>query len=149
MVEDGVSGTMKSIRRLPRALSLLLATGLLALALSACGGSSSSPSSAATSAAGGGGSGKTVDVTLKDFSITLAGGDSLAAGTYTFDVSNQGPSAHNLTISGPGVSNQATPTFGPGASQMLTVTLRKGSYQFYCSVPGHKQAGMLDTVTVG
>jgi uncharacterized cupredoxin-like copper-binding protein len=120
---------------------------MLALALSACGGSSSaSSSSTATSTASGGG--KTVDVTLKDFSITLAGGDSLSPGSYTFDVSNQGPSAHNLTISGPGVANQATPTFASGGSQTLTVTLKNGTYQFYCSVPGHKQAGMLDTVTV-
>jgi uncharacterized cupredoxin-like copper-binding protein len=36
-----------------------------------------------------------------------------------------------------------------GGSQTLTVTLQKGSYQFSCSVPGHKQAGMLDTITVG
>jgi plastocyanin len=138
---------MKSIRRLPHALWLIAALGVLALALSACGGSSSSSSSAATSAAAGG-SGKTVDVTLKDFSITLAGGDSLSAGTYTFDVSNQGPSAHNLTISGPGVSNQATPTFASGGSKTLTVTLQKGTYQFFCSVPGHRQLGMLDKVTV-
>jgi plastocyanin len=138
---------MKSRPRLPQALWPVLAIGVLTLALGACGGSSSNSSSAATSAAGGG-PGKTIDVTLKDFSITLAGGDSLAAGTYSFAASNQGPSAHNLTISGPGVSNQATPTFGPGQSETLTVTLRKGSYQFYCSVPGHKEAGMLDTITV-
>lgn len=138
---------MNSIRRLPHALSLVAAVGMLALALSACGGSSSSSSSAATSGASGG-SGKTVDVTLKDFSITLAGGDSLAPGTYTFDVSNQGPTSHNLTISGPGVSNQATPTFAAGGSETLTVTLQSGKYQFYCSVPSHKQLGMLDTVTV-
>jgi plastocyanin len=138
---------MNSIRRLPYTLWLVAAVGTLGLALSACGGSSSSSSSAATSAASGG-SGKTVDVTLMDFSITLAGGDSLAPGTYTFAVSNQGPSSHNLTISGPGVSNQATPTFASGGSETLTVTLQSGKYQFYCSVPSHKQLGMLDTVTV-
>jgi uncharacterized cupredoxin-like copper-binding protein len=29
------------------------------------------------------------------------------------------------------------------------VTLSSGSYDFYCSVPGHKQAGMDVNVTVG
>ena len=35
-----------------------------------------------------------------------------------------------------------------GGSETLTVTLQSGKYQFYCSVPSHKQLGMLDTVTV-
>lgn len=96
-----------------------------------------------------GGSGTSVGVTLKDFSITLAGGDSLSPGTYTFTVANQGPSAHNLTIEGPGVDNAATPTFGSGETKTLTVTLKNGKYDFFCSVPGHKQAGMNVDVTVG
>src|SRR6478735_9121571 len=118
--------------------------------LAGCGSSSGSSSSAASVPAttGGsttmasGGSGTSVGVTLKDFSITLAGGDSLLPGTYTFTVANQGPSAHNLTIEGPGVDNQATPTFGSGETKTLTVTLKDGKYDFFCSVPGHKQAGM-------
>jgi len=86
-------------------------------------------------------------VTLKDFSITVTGGSNLAPGTYTFHVTNQGPSAHNLTVNGPGVSDQATPTFQAG-TQDLTVKLAKGSYELFCSVPGHKQAGMDTHVTV-
>ena len=129
----------------------------LVLTVAACGGGSSSSSSSSTStpAAGGsssgttsgGGSGKTVNVTLKDFKIELAGGTSLTAGSYTFHVTNDGPSAHNLTISGPGVSDAATPTFGSG-SKDLAVTLKSGTYDFYCSVPGHKAAGMTVNVTV-
>ncbi|MGZ4482258.1 MAG: plastocyanin/azurin family copper-binding protein [Gaiellales bacterium] len=93
--------------------------------------------------------GTTVDVTLKNFSITLTGGDSLAPGTYTFHVTNNGPSSHNLTINGPGVSDQATPTFASGSTQDLTVTLKNGTYDFFCSVPGHKALGMDVSVTVG
>jgi uncharacterized cupredoxin-like copper-binding protein len=150
---------MNFARRFPgRWATGLAAAGLLAVVLAGCGSSGGSSSSApavaapattaATSARGGGG-GKTVDVTLKDFSITLTGGDSLSPGTYTFSVVNDGPSAHNLTIEGPGVDKQATPTFGSGETKPLTVTLKSGTYDFYCSVPGHKQAGMSVDVTVG
>ena len=83
-----------------------------------------------------------VGVTLENFKIIVAGGDNLKAGTYTFHVTNKGPSNHNLTINGPGVAKQATPTFGPGGSKNLTVTLKSGDYAFYCSVPSHRQLGM-------
>jgi uncharacterized cupredoxin-like copper-binding protein len=35
-----------------------------------------------------------------------------------------------------------------GQSAQLKVTLQKGTYDLYCSVPGHKQAGMDVKVTV-
>ena len=57
-------------------------------------------------------------------------------------------SGHNLTIEGPGVNDQATPTFTSG-TQSLTVTLKNGSYELFCSVSGHKEAGMDVNVTVG
>ena len=133
---------------------LAAALAALTFALAACGGGSSSSNSTPTPAGGGGsssggaGNGTPVDVTLADFSIDVAGGTNLKPGTYTFNVTNNGPSAHNLTIEGPGVDNQATPTFSSG-TQSLTVTLTKGSYDFFCSVPGHKEAGMNLDVTVG
>jgi plastocyanin len=132
-------------------LRLAAAAAALTLVLAACGGGSSS-----SSAGGGGGgagsvqssSGKQIAVTEKDFSITVAGGSTVQPGTYTFVVTNKGPSSHNLTINGPGVSNQATPTFGPG-TKTLTVTLKSGTYDLYCSVPGHKALGMDTHLTVG
>ncbi len=139
--------------RIP-AFAVLVA--VIALGATACGSGSSS-SSSTPAAAGGGSTGGTggaaqgtpVDVTLKDFSIDVTGGTTLAAGTYTFHVTNNGPASHNLTINGPGVSNQTTGTFAAGGTADLTVTLKDGTYEFYCSVPGHKQLGMDDTVTVG
>jgi uncharacterized cupredoxin-like copper-binding protein len=41
----------------------------------------------------------------------------------------------------------ATPTFA-GGSKTLTLKLRPGKYTFYCSVPGHRQAGMEGTLNV-
>jgi uncharacterized cupredoxin-like copper-binding protein len=142
-----------------RSLRLAAAAAALTLALAACGSASSSgTSSPSTAAAGGGGggttstavsvSGKKIDVTEKDFSITVAGGSTVKPGTYTFVVVNKGPSSHNLTIDGPGVAGKATPTSGPG-TQTLTVTLKKGTYDLFCSVPGHKALGMDTKLTVG
>ena len=132
-----------------RSLRLAAAAAALTLVVAACGSSSSATSSSAP--AGGSTpavSGTQVNVTLKDFAITVAAGTTFKAGTYTFVVTNQGPSSHDLTINGPGVSNQKTPTFGPG-TQNLTVKLSDGTYDLYCSVPGHKALGMDTHITVG
>jgi uncharacterized cupredoxin-like copper-binding protein len=140
-------------RRFTRTALILALVGAVTLAASACGSSGGAGSSSitVTQAAGGGGasSGKTVDVTLKDYSIAVASTGSLAPGTYTFHVRNNGPSSHNLTINGPGVSDKATPTFAAGGSMVLTVTLKTGSYDLFCSVPSHKQLGMDTHLTVG
>ena len=141
--------------RFTRTALVLALVGAVTLAASACGSSSSSAGSSATTvteAAGGGGgapSGKTIDVSLKDFSIAVASTGSLAPGTYTFHVTNNGPSSHNLTINGPGVSDKATPTFAAGGTMDLTVTLKNGTYELFCSVPSHKQLGMDTHLTVG
>jgi uncharacterized cupredoxin-like copper-binding protein len=56
---------------------------------------------------------------------------------------------HNMTIqqgtSGPVLG--ATPTF-QGGTKTLTLDLKPGTYTFYCSVPGHRAAGMQGTLTV-
>ena len=41
----------------------------------------------------------------------------------------------------------ATPTFS-GGKKTLVVKLKPGTYTFFCSVPGHRQAGMQGTLTV-
>ena len=48
---------------------------------------------------------------------------------------------HNVTIARGSKVLGATPTF-VGGSRSLTVSLAPGTYTFYCSVPGHRQAGM-------
>ena len=41
----------------------------------------------------------------------------------------------------------ATPTF-QGGTKTLTLNLKPGTYVFYCSVPGHRAAGMEGKLTV-
>ncbi|MGN6430705.1 MAG: plastocyanin/azurin family copper-binding protein [Gaiellaceae bacterium] len=90
---------------------------------------------------------KSVSVSETEWKIALPS-TSLTAGKYTFDVKNDGHIPHDLTINGPGVSNGKTPLINPGKSAKLAVELKSGSYDFYCSVPGHKAAGMDVKVTV-
>jgi uncharacterized cupredoxin-like copper-binding protein len=140
----------------PRRIAVAAGAALALIATAAACGSSSSGSSGTAGGGGGGtvassstsGGGTMVTVTEKNFSIAMSK-THLSPGTYTFHVVNKGPSAHNLTISGPGVSTPHTQTVGPGNPQNLTVTLRSGSYDFYCSVPGHKALGMNLEVMVG
>ena len=61
---------------------------------------------------------------------------------------NAAPLEHNFTIaSSSGAVVGATPTF-QGGSKTLTVSLKAGTYKFYCTVPGHRAAGMEGTLTV-
>jgi uncharacterized cupredoxin-like copper-binding protein len=91
---------------------------------------------------------KSVKVSEKEFSIALAGGSSLKAGKYTFGVANVGHIQHDLAIEGNGLKETKTPLINAGQSKSLPVTLKAGKYKFYCTVPGHEQAGMKVEVTV-
>ena len=71
-------------------------------------------------------------------------------GSYTFKVQNVGTIPHDLTIEGPNVTGgKKTTLITPGGTATLTVTLDTGSYTLYCSVPGHRAAGMSATLAVG
>jgi plastocyanin len=92
--------------------------------------------------------GTKVVVTGTEYKFELAK-TKLAPGAYTFTLDNAGKQPHNLTIDGPQVSNKATPTIPGGKSASVQVTLVAGTYDLYCSVPGHKQLGMDAKLTVG
>ena len=76
---------------------------------------------------------------------------SLKAGKATLNFVNRSPVAHNLTIQGgtgaTGPFVAGTATFASGSAK-LAATLKPGTYTFYCSVPGHRAAGMQGTITV-
>jgi uncharacterized cupredoxin-like copper-binding protein len=72
---------------------------------------------------------------------------SAPAGQVTIDFANMSPLMHNMTIAQGSKVLGATPTF-QGATKTLTLNLKPGTYVFYCSVPGHRQAGMEGKLTV-
>ncbi len=139
----------------------LLALALGAIALGGCGGSKSSSSAttaapettapAATSSTAAPSSGVSAlslaadpkgELKYNTTSLTAKAGS--VAVTFT----NDAPLQHNVTVeSSSGSTVGATPSF-QGGSKVLTLNLKPGTYKFYCSVPGHRQAGMEGTLVV-
>ena len=146
---------------MPRISALSLGAIALTLGLAACGGSSSSstsspaapaPSSSSTSssASGSGGGSSTIsDSADPTGQLKFTKSDLTAkAGNATVDFTNSSSLPHNMTIEdSSGKQVGATPTF-TGGSKSFTVDLKPGKYTFFCSVPGHREAGMQGTLTV-
>ena len=88
---------------------------------------------------------QTVDASETEFKIALA--SPVHAGKVTFSVKNEGKLPHDFVVEGNDVKTK-TPLLNPGQSKSLEVDLKSGSYDVYCSVPGHKQAGMDLKLTV-
>lgn len=68
-------------------------------------------------------------------------------GAATIRFVNRAPVPHNVTIGRGGKVIVATKTI-QGATTTTDATLPAGRYVFYCSVDGHRQAGMQGTLTV-
>jgi uncharacterized cupredoxin-like copper-binding protein len=69
------------------------------------------------------------------------------AGVVTIELSNSSPIEHNVSLARGEKALGQTPIF-TGGKKKLTLKLTPGSYTFYCSVPGHRQAGMEGVLTV-
>jgi uncharacterized cupredoxin-like copper-binding protein len=146
-------------------LAVLLALVLASVALVACGGSSnSSEETGATATTGaeeagatggegnGGSSGGSSTLQFEAdpngqlaFTTTKA---TTKAGKVTIDFKNPQALPHDVKIeSSSGEEIGGTETVSEG-SDSATVNLKPGTYTFYCSVPGHREAGMEGTLTV-
>jgi plastocyanin len=65
-------------------------------------------------------------------------------GAIKFVSPNESPIQHNIALKG----GATGPVVGSGGTSTFTATLKAGSYEFYCSVPGHEAGGMKGTLTV-
>jgi nitrite reductase (NO-forming) len=89
---------------------------------------------------------RTVEVTLGEFfvkpaSITVDPGTDL-----TLKVTNSGTMSHDLKLKG---GATGTKLLDPGATQTVDYGVVSSSTQAWCTVPGHKEAGMLLDIKVG
>lgn len=79
------------------------------------------------------------DLFVKPSKITLAAGTRL-----TLKVTNNGAMQHDLKLNG----TTGTKLLAPGASQTVSLGAMKTSAQAWCTVPGHKAAGMVVSIAV-
>lgn len=68
-------------------------------------------------------------------------------GPLTLKSQNKSGTPHDIAIEGNGVNDKGEVVQGGGVSE-VKVTLKAGEYTFYCSVPGHRAAGMEGKITV-
>jgi plastocyanin len=63
-------------------------------------------------------------------------------------MSNPTPLEHNVAIEGPGGVDEKGPVVPTDGESEVEADLDAGEYTFYCSVQGHREAGMEGTLTV-
>ncbi len=68
-------------------------------------------------------------------------------GQLEIDSPNKSSVDHNIAIDGNGVDEKG-PVVKDGGVSKVTADLKPGEYTFYCSVDGHRQAGMEGKLTV-
>jgi uncharacterized cupredoxin-like copper-binding protein len=64
-------------------------------------------------------------------------------------MTNPSGTPHSIAVEGNGVDKDSPQSsVGQGQTATVTATLKAGTYEFYCPVDGHKQAGMKGTLVV-
>lgn len=143
-------------------VTVAFALVLASFALVACGSSSddSSGTSAETTESqtetGGGnaeggsaGSAAALDIEAASSGLAYASDAATAkAGKVTLNFTNPQPLTHDVAIEdSSGKTIGKTELIAEG-SDSAAVDLKPGEYTFYCTVPGHREAGMEGTLTV-
>jgi plastocyanin len=143
-----------------RASAVVAIAALAALGLAACGGgddnndttAASTPASTAPAGGGGGagGGGATVDVSTPSGSDLAFNQKDLTAkaGSVTIDFDNEQALSHDVKVEDSSGQELGGTDLVSSGTANATVDLQPGTYTFFCSVPGHREAGMEGTLTV-
>ncbi|HXR30422.1 MAG TPA: plastocyanin/azurin family copper-binding protein, partial [Solirubrobacterales bacterium] len=107
-----------------------------------------------TTGGGGGGGGGSGGSTL-NFEADPAGGlaytsteETAKAGKVTINFNNPQPLTHDVEIEDSQGEDVAKTELIEEGEDSTSANLKPGTYTFYCSVPGHREAGMEGTLTV-
>jgi plastocyanin len=94
----------------------------------------------------------TIDVVAPDATAKWEKNEfTVKAGVVNISLTSKEKSNHNLNIVGPGAPYPllwGKDTGAPEDHLTYAVTLQKGTYTFFCSVTGHRSAGMEGTIKV-
>jgi plastocyanin len=138
-----------------RKLVLLLAVlALVAFGLVACGGddddttTAGGETTATETTGGGGGGGSTVEVTASADQLAYDQSSlETGSGSVTIDFTNPSTTGHDVRIEDESGEDIGGTDVIADDSTTATVELEPGSYTFFCSVPGHREAGMEGSLT--
>lgn len=90
----------------------------------------------------------TVDIPVADEGLAYAVTEvEAAAGEITLTSVNDQSVPHNIAIETP-EGDVLGEVVTDGGVSTVTATLEPGTYEYYCSVAGHREAGMVGTLTV-
>jgi plastocyanin len=145
-------------------VAALIALALASVALVACGSSNSTTTTETSNGgeagggsaaengekSGGGGGGSTVEFEADPggqlaYTTTEA---SAKAGEVTVDFKNPQGLTHDVAIEDSGGKTVGKTELIAESATSTTVNLKPGTYTYYCTVPGHREAGMEGTLTV-
>ncbi len=146
-------------------VAALLVLALAAFALVACGGdddttsSSTEPAPEATTEgnanagggsdeAGGGGATLSFEADPEGALAYTTTEATTEAGKVTVEFDNPQSLTHDVAIEDSSGKEVGATELIADSSDSTTVNLKPGTYTFFCSVPGHREAGMEGTLTV-
>ncbi len=137
-----------------RLLAVVSVAAIAALGLAACGGDDDTATT-------------TAETTAADTTATSGGGETVSfeadpggelaytetdvtakAGEATIDFSNPSSTPHDVVIEDQSGNEIAKTDVITDSTATTTADLKPGTDTFYCSVPGHREAGMEGTLTV-
>lgn len=90
------------------------------------------------------GEGQKVEVKMSEFKFEISPAE-VKAGKVAFDVENAGTVEHSFIIEQLGKGSEQ---IRPGQEAKFELDLKPGTYNVYCDVAGHKEAGMQAQVVV-
>jgi plastocyanin len=92
--------------------------------------------------------GDAIGVSVADFMIDPTEVE-VAGPTVTIDVTNDGPTPHNLTVrDADGDVVMGTEDLSPGDAETISAELEPGEYVIFCSLAGHESLGMSGSLVV-
>ena len=115
---------------------------ILAIAAFGCGSDSDEQGTTETKAPV---SGQTLTLNATEFAFDPAELEAAADSEFTIEVTNAGVIEHDFAIEGHDSEKVVVPV---GETASGSFTLSAGTYEFFCTVAGHKESGMTGTLTV-